>query len=172
VAVGIAGTCYLFIPSVMGSEGTVPLPLIPVLVGLCCSFSWGVGAAIGRRFSSTDLIQSSALQMLCASAVLIVAGLFVHDRIDLAEFTLPTTAAMLSLIIGGSIIGFSSFLWLVRNTPTTIAGTYAFVNPIVSIAIGVLLLHERLTLHTIVATAVIISGVALMIAAPRPVAAR
>jgi drug/metabolite transporter (DMT)-like permease len=112
-------------------------------------------------------MQTSSMQMLCASAGLIVATLVSGEHVTAAEFTPAAIGALSFLILGGSIVGFSCYLWLVRSAPVTLTGTYAFINPIVAIAIGVLLLHEQLTMHVVAAAAIVIAGVALMMVAPK-----
>jgi drug/metabolite transporter (DMT)-like permease len=168
IAVGISGMAYLLVPSLLQVRGTIHLPLLATLVGLLCAMSWGLGSVIGRRFASTDLMQTSAMQMLAASAVLIVATVATGEHVTPAQFTTPAILALSFLIFGGSVVGFSCYLWLVRTAPVTLTGTYAFVNPIVSIALGVVLLHEQLTAHTLVAASIVIAGVVLMVAAPKP----
>jgi drug/metabolite transporter (DMT)-like permease len=168
ITVGIAGMVYLLVPSLLRAQGTIHLGLLPTLIGIVCAISFGLGSVMGRRFPSTDLIQTSSMQMLAAAAVLIVATLLTGEHVTRAQFTTPAILALSFLIFGGSIVGFSCYLWLVRSAPVTLTGTYAFVNPIVSIALGVALLHEQLTVHTVVAASIVISGVALMVAAPKP----
>lgn len=172
IVTGIGGMVYLLVPSLLGASGMVYLPVLPTIVGVCCAISFGLGSVIGRRFASTDLIQTSSMQMLVAGAVLIFTTFATGEHVTPAQFTTPAILALTFLIVGGSIVGFSCYLWLVRSAPVTLVGTYAFVNPIVSIAIGVLLLHEQLTVHTVVAATIVIAGVALMIAAPKPTSTR
>jgi drug/metabolite transporter (DMT)-like permease len=172
IAVGIGGMIYLLVPSLIGARGIIALPVFPTIIGLCCAFSFGLGSVIGRRFASTNLLQTSSMQMLAASAGLTLAAFATGEHLAAAQFTTPAIIALSFLIFGGSIVGFSCYLWLVRSAPVTLTGTYAFVNPIVSIALAVWLLHEQLTLHTIVAATIVIAGVALMVAAPKPAPAR
>jgi len=168
IVFGIGGMIYLLVPSLTGAQGTVHVAVVPSLIGLCCALTFGLGSVIGRRFESTDLMQTSSMQMLVAGAGLTLVTLVSGEHLTVAQFTPAAIGALAFLIVGGSVIGFSSFLWLVRRAPVTLAGTYAFVNPIIAIAIGVILLHERLTMHVVAAAAIVIAGVALMIIAPKP----
>jgi drug/metabolite transporter (DMT)-like permease len=74
--------------------------------------------------------------------------------------------AVVFLILGGSILGYTSYLWLLHNVAAVIASTYAYVTPIVALAIAVLFLHEPFSLHTAIAAIAIIAGVAMIMAAP------
>ncbi len=167
LALGLAGMVYLYSPS-----GAQNLPLVPTALGVATSLAWAFGAMIQRRLAASDLVQMSAMQMLVAAAVLAGVAVISGERLAAAEFTPAATLAIVYLVIFGSIVGFSAFLWLMNNVPTTLASTYAYVNPIVSIAIGVALLHERFDWHLALGAAIILSGVAAMILgrAKKPVA--
>ncbi len=158
LALGLAGMVYLYSPS-----GAQNLPLVPTVLGVATSLAWAFGAMIQRRLAASDLVQMSAMQMLVAAGLLAVVAVGSGERLAVAEFTPAATLAIVFLVIFGSIVGFSAFLWLMNNVSTTLASTYAYVNPIVSIAIGVGLLHERFDWHLAVGAAIILSGVAAMI---------
>jgi drug/metabolite transporter (DMT)-like permease len=104
----------------------------------------------------------SAMQMLVAAAVLAIVALGFGERLAVDQFTPTALGGFLYLIFFGSIVGFSAFLWLMNNVPTTLASTYSYVNPLVSIAIGVLLLHEHFDWHFAIGAAIIVCGVAAM----------
>jgi len=157
IAVGLAGMIYLYSPS-----GGQELPLVPTLFGVLSSLAWAFGAIVQRRLAASDLVQMSAMQMLVAAVVLAAMSVVSGERLLLAQFTPASLGALVYLVLFGSIVGFSAFLWLMNNVPTTLASTYSYVNPIVSIAIGVLLLHERFDLHLAFGAAIIVLGVAAM----------
>jgi drug/metabolite transporter (DMT)-like permease len=157
IAVGIAGMIYLYSPS-----GAQALPLVPTLLGVFVSLAWAFGAMIQRRLAASDLVQMSAMQMLVAAVVLAAMSAASGEHLLRAQFTPAALGALVYLVLFGSIVGFSAFLWLMNNVPTTLASTYSYVNPIVSIAIGVLLLHERFDLHLAFGAGVIVLGVAAM----------
>jgi drug/metabolite transporter (DMT)-like permease len=157
LVLGLAGMLYLYSPS-----GAQNLPLVPTLLGVFSSIAWAFGAVIQRRFAATDLIQMSAMQMLVASVVLAVVAAGSGERLAMEQFTPSALGGVLYLIFFGSIVGFSAFLWLMNNVPTTLASTYSYVNPLVSIAIGVTLLHEHFDWHFAVGAAIIVVGVAAM----------
>ncbi len=161
LALGLAGMIYLYSPS-----GAQHLPLVPTLVGVLTSITWAFGSMIQRRFRAADVVQMSALQMLIAGALLVCVALVSGAPLTRAEFTPAATGALAYLIVFGSIVGFSAYLWLMNNVPTTLGSTYSYVNPVVSLAIGIGLLHERFSWPLAVGSATIVAGVAIMLAAP------
>jgi len=163
LALGLGGMLYLVSPS-----GAQHLAALGVGLATFTSLTWALGSMLARRYASTDLVQTSAMQMLVAAPMCAVISLAFGERPWLAVITPASGGALLYLIVFGSIVGFSAFIWLMRNVPTTLASTYSYVNPLVSIAIGTLALHEEISWRTGVGVAIVTLGVALMMAAPRP----
>lgn len=143
--------------------------LWPAIVCVIASVAWALGTLYQRQSRGSDnLFAVTSLQMLSGGAVLLFASLFSGEpaKIHAADFTAPALIAFASLIFGGSLTGYVCYLWLVRNVPTPVVATYAYVNPLVAALLGVTLLHEVLAPRTIVAGAIILSGVVLMLLAP------
>jgi len=163
LVLGFAGMAYLVAPG-----GGSSLPLVPTVAATLSAVAWGFGSILQRRFPARNLVQASAMQMLVAGATLVVLGAITGERVSMASMTPHAIMAVLYLVGFGSIVGYSCYLWLMRNVSTTLASTYAYVNPVVAVAIGVTLLHESLTTHTVISAAVIVAGVALMMLAPKP----
>jgi drug/metabolite transporter (DMT)-like permease len=161
ILLGFGGMAYLVAPG--GGEN---LPLFPTAVGIATSVAWSVGSMIQRRYPATDIAQMSGLQMLIACVFVTAIGALSGERLALAQFTPAATGALLFLIVFGSIVGFSAFVWVARSVPTVLASTYSYVNPIVALAIATFFLHEPLTPHTIIGAATVVAGVALMLLAP------
>jgi drug/metabolite transporter (DMT)-like permease len=164
LALGFAGIAVLVWPS--SALGGMHWPLVATLVGIWSSFSWALGSIAQRRFGGGDLLQASAMQMLVASVIIEAMALAVGERPSPAAITPALLGAFAFLVILGSIVGYSCYLWVMRHLPTAIASTYSYVNPLVAIVLGVLFLHEAFTARIGLAAAVIIAGVALMISAP------
>jgi drug/metabolite transporter (DMT)-like permease len=83
-------------------------------------------------------------------------------QFDISAISLPSIGGLTYLIIFGSGIGFVAYTWLLRNAPTTIVATYAYVNPVVAILLGSLIAHESLEQVELIAAMIIISGVVLI----------
>lgn len=163
LALGFAGMAYLLVPA-----GSASLPLVPVLAGLVSAVAWALGSILQRRIGARDVVQSSAMQMLAAGACGILVALASGERIASGALRPEAVGAFFYLVLFGSIVGYSCYLWLMRNASTTLASTYAYVNPIVAIALSAVFLHEPLTPRLLIAAAVVVLGVAMMLIAPAP----
>ena len=109
----------------------------------------------------------AGMQMLVAAALFVVVGVSTGElgRIDASSFSRASILALGYLIVFGSWIGFTSYLWLLRNTRTSLVSTYAYVTPVGAVLLGVVFLNETITLRTVVAGALIVIAVAIIITA-------
>ncbi len=140
--------------------------LFPALIAVCASIFWSFGSIYQRRNGEEDdLIVATALQMLAGGILLALEAALFGQWQQLR--THPVSPASLGglawLVVFGSLFAYSAYLYTMRNTSTTIASTYAYVNPIVSVALGIVLFHERFTAPEGIAGALVLGGVALMI---------
>jgi drug/metabolite transporter (DMT)-like permease len=95
--------------------------------------------------------------------VLLVAGSLVTGEVGRATFTTEALLAVGYLVVVGSLVGFTSYVWLLRVAPTSLVATYAYVNPIVAVFLGWLLLDEEITLQMAAAGAAVVVAVALIV---------
>ncbi|MBC5810474.1 MAG: EamA family transporter [Candidatus Eremiobacteraeota bacterium] len=158
IALGLGGMAYVVSPS-----GAEHLPLFAVLAATFASIAWSAGSMIQRRYPATDFLQMSAMQMFVGFAELSVFGAIAGERLNVAEFSALSVGALVYLIVFGSLVAFSAYIWLARNVETVLASTYSYVNPVVAIGISVLVLHETLTWHTLLGAGIVLAGVALML---------
>ncbi len=161
ILVGFAGMFILVSPSLGFTEGE---KLSPWGIGglMLASFLWSVGSVYSKHHPvQGDIFVNSAVQNLAAGFVLITIGSINNDW---PEIHLSTTniLALLYLIIFGSIIGYTSYAYLLRHVAPAKASTYAYVNPVVAIFLGWLILSESIDLRTIIAAIVILGGVAIV----------
>lgn len=159
LALGFGGVAALAGP---GSDAFTPATLV-VVVG---TLGWAGASILSRTAPLPPNGLGAAMQMLCGGAVLLVAGAVRGELDDVHTPSLGAAAAVAYLIVFGSLIAFTAYTWLLRNAPTSLVGTYAFVNPVVAVLLGTVFLGEPLTLRTLVAGSVIVAGVALIVAAP------
>lgn len=155
---GFSGVAYLVSPE-SGLQGT-DLRGVAGLLG--ASFLWAAGSVYSSRNPvSGSMLAVSALEMLAAGIALTLTGTLAGElpRFDL---TLRGAGALLYLIFAGSILGYSCFLYILKAMPPAKASTYSYVNPVVAVILGWLILQESLTLREIAATFVILSGVMLV----------
>jgi drug/metabolite transporter (DMT)-like permease len=141
-----------------------------VLVVVGASLSWAVGSLYARRapLPRRPLV-GTAMEMLAGGALLGVVALSAGElgRFHPLNISGESLAGLVYLITVGSWIGFASYVWLLRNAPTSLVATYAYVNPVIAVFLGWLFLDELLAARTLVAAAIILAGVALIITARR-----
>jgi drug/metabolite transporter (DMT)-like permease len=109
------------------------------------------------------------MQMLAGSAVLFVLAVVTGDifRLRSAEITPESLAAVAYLILVGSLVGYTTYVWLLRVAPISLVATYAFVNPVIAVLLGWLVLAEPLEPRTLLAGAIIVVAVAVIVRARR-----
>lgn len=167
---GFAGATLL-----VGTSASGRVPLLGMLFAVAASLSWASGSlyARGAPLPRRPFV-GIGMEMLCGGAGLFVAGVLAGDvaRIHPERFSLASLLALGYLIVFGSLAGFASYVWLLRNARTSLVSTYAYVNPLVAIFLGWAFLDEPITIRTMVAGAVVLAAVAIIIAsrAERPTA--
>ncbi|HEY7983742.1 MAG TPA: EamA family transporter, partial [Ktedonobacterales bacterium] len=126
---------------------------------------WAIGSVYARgNVMASDPIMATATEMLCGGALLLLVASATGEwgMLHLAVISSRSWLALAYLIVFGSLIGFTSYTWLLRNTPASVAATYAYVNPLVAVFLGWALNGEALTTRTLLAALVIISGVVII----------
>lgn len=159
---GIIGVAVLLVP-VEGLEGLDPLGVgLVVLAGI----SWAAGSIYSRHASlpSSGLL-ATGMEMLAGGAALALGGVLLGEvgRTDISTFSTESVVALAYLVVFGSIVAFTAYTWLLANVPVSVVATYAYVNPIVAVALGALILSEPITLRTVVAAVIIIGAVVAMV---------
>jgi drug/metabolite transporter (DMT)-like permease len=162
LAAGLIGVGVLLAP-VGGLDRINPLG-----VGLVCiaAISWAAGSLYARRAEMPRSgLLGSGMEMFAGGIVLAIVGTLLGEigQLDVASVSLRSVAALGYLVVFGSVIAFSAYIWLLNNVPVSTVGTYAYVNPIVAVALGAIVLAEPITLRTGVAAVVIIAAVIAMV---------
>ncbi|MEO7040096.1 MAG: EamA family transporter [Candidatus Elarobacter sp.] len=167
---GFAGLALLLQPKAAGA-----LPFWPALVAVLASISWSFGAIYQRRSpKSGSLALATALQMLVGGGLLAVeAAVFGQwHALDVHAISAASLGGLIWLVVCGSLLAYSAFLYTMQTASTALASTYAYVNPIVAVLLGMAIFHERFTPIEALAGAIIIAGVALMMLPARSGPAR
>jgi len=129
------------------------------------AFSWSIGSLYSRKASlpSSPLL-GTGMEMLVGSIGLFAFGTVVGEwsQFHLTAISLRSLGGLAYLIVFGSWIGFVAYTWLLRNTPTPLVSTYAYVNPVVAILLGSVVVHEPLEAIEMVSALIIIGGVVLI----------
>ncbi|MDH5400559.1 MAG: EamA family transporter [Cyclobacteriaceae bacterium] len=163
--VGFLGVLYLigFDPDIL--NGFQDEKLLGFGLLILATISWAIGSLYSRHQDHpTNSVMKSSLQMITAGTVTLIAGFL---RGEAAHFTPEATswesiAAFFYLIIFGTIIGYSSYIWLLKIRPPAQVGTYAYVNPVIAVLLGWSLRDEPVTSQTITAMVIILAGVFLI----------
>jgi drug/metabolite transporter (DMT)-like permease len=160
MAIGFLGVALLVSPGISGTWSlNFVLGALAIQVGGAC---WQLGSAHGKyNLAHVPLMSSAALQMLFGGLIVTVAGLAIGEA---PRFALNgrTLGAMIYLTIFGSIIAYSAYVFALAHLRTTVTALYAYVNPVVAVFLGWLVLSEPLTGKSLMAMVVILVGVALV----------
>ncbi|HEX7681770.1 MAG TPA: EamA family transporter [Thermoanaerobaculia bacterium] len=159
--VGFLGVALLVTPRGAGSAFDARFVIGAIAIQLGC-IAWQYGTVHGKYYlSSVPPLMSSALQMLTGGIVVTIAGVSLGE---LPHFhsTPRTFAALAYLSLFGSVLAYTAYVYAARHLRTTTLSLYAYVNPVVAVILGWLVLHEQLTWVSITAMAVILGGVAMV----------
>ena len=136
--------------------------VVAILLGCV---SWGIGSIYSRHAKhGADAFLASSLQMLGGGAALLLTAFVCGDvsRFHFATVAPRSWLAFAYLICVGSLVGFSTFVWLMKNCQPARVATYAYVNPVVAVFLGWLLLDEKITSRTLVASVIVVTAVAII----------
>ena len=159
--IGFLGVALLVTPKGSGTAWSTSLLLGAVVVQIG-SLGWQLGSAHGKyRLKHVPLLSSAALQMLSGGLIVLVVGLVLGEGPRL-HFTPRTLFATAYLTIFGSVIAYSAYVFALAHMRTTHSSLYAYVNPVVAVFLGWLILGEPLTWLALVAMFIILGGVALV----------
>lgn len=162
LALGVVGVIVLLWPQLrhMGEIGTKQLLGSLSLQGGC--IVWVVGSLLSKRWKmQVDVFTASAYQMLFAGIINLLIGTTLGEW-SRSVWTWRGAGAALYLVTFGSLVGFSAYIYLLEHVPTAKIATYAYVNPVVAVFLGWLVLHERITGYLIAGAAIIVPAVALV----------
>ncbi len=162
VLVGFAGVALLIRPGEQSGEATV-LGLAAVVVAAAM---WASGSFASPRLElPRDPLVSTGWQMLLGGLAIVAVGLALGEapEVDPDAFSTRSVLALGYLIVFGSWVAYTAYAWLLQNAPISKVSTYAYVNPVVAIVLGFLILDEVVTPITVIGAAIIIVAVALVV---------
>jgi drug/metabolite transporter (DMT)-like permease len=160
--IGFVGVALLVFPGSSGTGATIGGVLLIVLA----SISWASGSFFsGKLPLPKDPFVSTAVQMLCGGVALGLTGMASGEIGDLnvSEFSTASLLAVAYLIVAGSLAAFTAYTWLLQNAPISKVATYAYVNPVVAVFLGWLILSERITGFILTGAALIVASVAFIV---------
>lgn len=160
LVVGFGGIALLVRPG--GESGSLGYLLLTVVA----SFLWAFGSFLAPRLPlPRDAFVATAYEMLAGGLVLLAIGLLVYSpgELDPGGYSGRSIFGLVYLIFLGSIVGYSAYVWLLANAPIGQVATYAYVNPVVAIALGAIVLDESITLRIVIGALLILFAVAIVI---------
>ena len=163
LALGLAGLALLIGPDAFRGVGTIDVAAAVVLIA--GSLSWAIGSLYTKSAPKpSNSNHGSGAQMVAGGACLVILALALGEgsQLDLGHASTRSLLSLVYLILVGSLIGFTAYIYLLAHTTAAKAATYAYVNPVVAVLLGWAFAGEPVTTRTLVAAAVILAGVAII----------
>jgi drug/metabolite transporter (DMT)-like permease len=159
VVVGFCGVCLLFI-----DNEAQHLAVIPCLAILGGGIAWSVGGVLSGQLALPQSKPLTAgIEMMLGGAILLVLSAGLGEMHPFPHLTLRAGLALLYLIVFGSLIAYTAYVWLLGRMSVTRVASHAYVNPLIAVALGYFAANEIVTLKTLVSAALIIGSVALIL---------
>ncbi|MEP7380011.1 MAG: EamA family transporter [Chloroflexota bacterium] len=160
VFAGFIGVAILIVPE--GISGRVDALSMLMIVG--AAISWSIGSYMSKRLDMPhDPLASTGVQMLVGGLGLLITGALTGETVHPEQFSTESLLSLLYLITFGSVIAYTAYTWALIHASVSRVSTYAYVNPVVAVALGGLLLNETIDLTMMIGAAVIIVSVWLVI---------
>jgi drug/metabolite transporter (DMT)-like permease len=166
LGIGFAGIVVLVWPelSVGGQDGR--LFLWGLLALQIAALGWAIGTAYTKRNGkASSPVAASAMQMLLSGLMMIAIGTAAGEWGQLT-FTTRSASALIYLTLIGSVVGYSAYVYALKYLPISLVSQYAYVNTLIAVVLGSLLLHEPFSMRTVVAAALVFTGIAVVRSAP------
>lgn len=166
LVLGFAGVAALVIGTGSGRASGSGVAIVVI-----AATSWAAGSVWSQTAPTARRpLVTTGMEMLCGGIGCLIAGAASGEfgKLHLAAINYRGWLAFGYLIVAGSMVAYSAYVWLLRNARLSLVTTYAFVNPVVAVALGALLLGEPFTIRSAGATAAVVAGVVLMLRRPQP----
>ena len=157
------GGIFLLAGSSLQNNGASPLQIIlgVIMTQMSC-LGWAIGSAYAKRHKREDnLFAATAVQIICGGAVLMILATFTGDWARV-EPTQQSLLAVLYLVVVGTFVGYISYVYALKHLPVSIVSLYAYVNPVIAVILGSLILRERFTPLMAVAIGIIFAAMLIV----------
>jgi len=162
IALGVLGVAILLWPDISGHANFGTRQLLGSVLVLFSSISWATGSILSRHWHlSVDSFTASGWQMLFAGLICSALALLFGD-LHRAVWAADSLWAIVYLIVAGSIVGYTAYLWLLKNVPIAKVATYAYVNPIIAVILGCVFHGEKMDRYMLAGAVVVIVSVILV----------
>lgn len=169
VVVGFCGVAILLKPGQVhaingASNGKLLFWMVMILIG---NIGWALGTFLSRKVAlPKNALVLTTYEMFAGGLSLFIVALIRGERISsFAHASASSMWALLYLVLIGSIVAYSAYLWLASNAPVSLTSTYAYVNPVIAVFLGTIFLHEKASPSIFIGGAIVITGVVLVITA-------
>lgn len=166
IALGFFGTALLVWPAGAGAN---TFDSFGILILFLAPLGWAHGSiySVARAKLPPSPLTASGLQMLAGAGATAIEAVIVGEpgRFDPSGVSLESVLAIAYLVVFGSMLAYTAYGWLLRNAPLSLVSTYAYVNPVVAVALGTVFLHEGISARTIIAAVIILAAVAIIVSA-------
>lgn len=162
LGLGLVGMYILLNP--LGQLSNREIPLFPAFLVFIGSITWAWGSLQSPYLEMPPRMQTTAIQMLGGGVFSLILSLLLEPTgvAALSKIDDRTYAALAYLIIMGSFVGYSAYVWLLHHAPPTLTATYAYVNPVVAVILGWIFVNEKLSNRSLIASLVVLVGVVLI----------
>ena len=162
LALGLLGLFVLFYPELTSHTALGHRELWASLSLVAGSFSWALGSLLSKRWQSgMDIFSATAWQVVIAGVGNLIFALAAGD-FSRVVWNGHGIGAVMYLVVCGSLIGYTAYIWLLEHVPMSKVSTYAYVNPVVAVFLGWLILHERVDQFILAGSAVVVVSVILV----------
>jgi drug/metabolite transporter (DMT)-like permease len=162
LALGVVGIVVLLWPELRHTSSIGRRELFGCLSLLGSSFTWALGSVLAKRWKlKVDPFTASGYEMLFAGIINVLCATILGEWAH-AIWSRRGMGAVIYLVIFGSWVGFSAFIWLLSHVSITKVSTYAYVNPVVAVILGWLIVHEQITGYILAGAVIIVVAVALV----------
>lgn len=165
VTIGLVGLAFILLPGGTTPVSGTPLDVVlwsAAIVG--CSAVWALMSWLSPRIAAPrDPWVMTTYQLLGSGVALTIVGAVIGERIDIGTISTSSWVAFGYLVLIGSLGAYTAFVWLLDRAPLSLVSTYAYVNPVVAVALGALLHREGITLDVIIGCTVVVGAVALVV---------
>lgn len=161
--IGLLGIAVLLWPKLRATGSLERAQLWACLILLGGAFSWALGSVLAKKWHSQeiDALSATGWQMTAAGVGNFSIALGLND-VSRVVWTPRGVGAIAYLVICGSLIGYTAYIWLLRHAPTSKVSTYAYVNPVVAVFLGWLILREPVDAYILLGSAIVVASVVLV----------
>ncbi len=161
LSLGIVGLVVLLWPKLTATGALGSREMWWSLALIAGSFSWALGSVLSKLWQSGGSVSATGWQVVFAGIANLIYAFFAKD-FSHVTWTKRGIGAIAYLVVFGSLVGYTAYIWVLANAPAAIVSTYAYVNPVVAVFLGWLILHEKVDAYVLAGSAIVVVSVILV----------